>query len=118
MSMETLMSDEEVLREIGRRLARRRVALEFTQAELAEEAGVSKRTLERVEAGESTQTATLIRLLRALELLDALAAALPAPGPRPMELLQRKGKGKERRRASAKKRREAAGEGWSWGDET
>lgn len=115
MSIGSLMSDRAVLEEIGHRLGRRRVELEFTQAELAKEAGVSKRTVERVEAGESTQTSTLIRILRILALLESLDAAIPATGPRPMDLL--KLKGKERQRAPSKKRREQAGEDWSWGDE-
>jgi transcriptional regulator with XRE-family HTH domain len=115
LSIEALMTDQAILKEIGERLGRRRVELEFTQAELAEEAGVSKRTVERVEAGESTQTSTLIRILRALQLLEAFDAAIPATGPRPMDLL--KLRGKERRRVSSKKSREQTGEDWSWGDE-
>jgi transcriptional regulator with XRE-family HTH domain len=116
MGIDGLMSDKVILEELGRRLGRRRVELEFTQAELAKEAGVSKRTVERVEAGDSTQTSTLIRILRILGLLEALDAALPETGPRPMDLL--KLRGKERRRASSKKRGEDAEEEWSWGDET
>ncbi len=44
-------SDEAVLREIGARMARRRLDFQLTQADLAEQAGVSKRTVERIEAG-------------------------------------------------------------------
>lgn len=116
MSIESHMSDKAILAEIGHRLGRRRVELELTQADLSREAGVSKRTVERVEAGESTQTLTLIRILRALELLEAFAAATPESGPRPMELL--KLRGQERQRASSKKRKEQSEERWSWGDET
>ncbi len=116
MAFEKLMSDQAILKEIGERLSRRRVELQFTQAELAKEAGVSKRTVERVEAGGSTQTATLIRLLRTLQWLEAFDAAIPAAVPRPMDLL--KLKGKARQRASSKKRQEPGGEEWSWGDET
>ncbi len=116
MNIEPLMSDKAVLEEIGHRLARRRVEMEFTQAALAREAGVSKRTVERVEAGESTQTSILIRILRVLELLDALDAAIPEGGPRPLDLL--KLRGKERQRASSKKRKDQHKKEWSWGDET
>lgn len=116
MVVEALMSDEAILKEIGRRLARRRLELELTQAELAERAGVSKRTVERVEAGESTQTSTLIRIFRILGLLDNLDSLIPASGPRPLDLL--KLRGKERQRASSKKGKEQAGATWSWGDET
>ena len=64
MTINTFMSDEAVLQEIGRSMARRRVELELTQAALAEQAGVAKRTVERIEAGLSTQTANLIRIFR------------------------------------------------------
>jgi transcriptional regulator with XRE-family HTH domain len=115
MTNDALMSDDAVLRAIGKRLARRRLELELTQAQLAEQAGVGKRTVERIEAGESTQTATLIRIVRILGLLDNLAAFIPEPGPRPLDLL--KLKGKERRRASSRKQQDKTDEPWSWGDE-
>ena len=114
MTIDALMSDAAVLQEIGHRLARRRVALELTQADLAAQAGVAKRTLERVEAGESTQTANLIRIFRVLGLLDGLAALIPEAGARPLDLL--KLKGKQRQRASSKKRTQQNGTPWSWGE--
>lgn len=116
MSIEPHMSDKAILADIGHRLGRWRVELELTQADLAREAGVSKRTLERVEAGESVQTANLIRILRVMDLLEALDAAIPEAGPRPMDLL--KLRGKERQRASSKKRSKESEDEWSWGDET
>ena len=50
MNIDPMMSDAAVLLELGHRLSRRRVELELTQADLAREAGVAKRTVERVEA--------------------------------------------------------------------
>ncbi len=114
--MESLMSDKAVLEELGYRLSRRRVELGFTQARLAEEAGVSKRTLERTETGESTQVSSLIRIMRALGLLESFDAAIPDIGPRPMDLL--KLRGRERQRASSKKQKAQIDEDWSWGDKT
>jgi len=111
MDHNKLTSDEALLEELGNRLARQRVAMELTQADLAERAGISKRTVERIEAGKSAQTATLISILRVLNLLDGLYAMLPAERPRPMDLL--KLKGKERQRAS-KKRTDRPEEPWSW----
>lgn len=115
MRIENLLSDDTVLVELGGRLALRRIELGMSQAVLAEQAGVSKRTVERVESGATAQTATLIRLLRALKLLDRLEALVPEAGPRPMDLL--KLKGSERQRAPRKK----AGSSerpWQWGDES
>ncbi|NCC61042.1 MAG: XRE family transcriptional regulator [Verrucomicrobiae bacterium] len=114
MKIEGLLTDEAVLTELGGRLARHRIALGLSQAELAEQAGVSKRTVERIEAGATTQTATLIRILRVLELLGRLDTLAPETGPSPMDLL--KLKGKERQRAPRKKKR-PSGKAWQWGDE-
>jgi len=112
--MDNMMDDRTILQEIGRRLSRCRVDQGLTQARLAGEAGVAKRTVERIEAGESAQSSNLVRVLRVLGLLDAFVAALPETGPRPMELLRLHGK--ERRRASSKRLRDSA-DSWQWGDE-
>ncbi len=108
-----LSADETVLAELGGRLAQRRIDLQLTQADLAEQAGVSKRTVERIEAGFTTQLSTFVRILRVLDLLDGLNDLIPESGPRPLDLL--KLKGKTRQRAVRKK---SPDEAWQWGDET
>ena len=108
------MSDEAVLRELGERLAKRRLDLKLTQAEVADQAGVSKRTVERIEAGATTQVSTMIRILRALELLEGLGRLVGEVGPRPMDLL--KLKGTTRRRATSR-RQAPEKQKWRWGDE-
>lgn len=59
MNIDEMLSDEAVLAELGQRLARLRVERDYTQAMLAEQAGISKRTLERLEAGPSCQLNSL-----------------------------------------------------------
>ncbi len=116
MSAKSQMSDDTVLTELGRALAERRLGMGLTQFELAKQAGIGKRTVERLEAGNSCQTSALIRVLRVLELLDSLRQLVPLTGSRPMDLL--KLKGKERKRASSKGRRTTKSTGdWAWGDE-
>ncbi len=115
MDVDNTINDRAILQEIGRRLNRCRVEQGLTQAGLAREAGVSKRTVERIEAGESAQTTNLIRVLRVLGLLDAFTASFPETGPRPMDLLRLHGK--ERRRASSKRRQDTGGDAWQWGDD-
>jgi len=113
--MESTMNDEAILEEFGQRLARRRLDQGLTQAELAEQAGVGKRTVERVEAGGSTQLTTVIRIMRVLGLLEALDRAVPAAAPSPLDLLKRRGK--QRQRASSGQQPVGTGKNWSWGDD-
>ncbi len=114
MKIEGLMTDEAILTELGRRLSQCRLELQLTQEMLAEQSGVSKRTVERIEAGATTQTSTLIRVLRVLELLDRLETLIPVAGPRPIDLVRLKGKA--RKRASGKRQSTDKGP-WQWGDE-
>jgi transcriptional regulator with XRE-family HTH domain len=66
VKIESQLTPEAVVQELGRRLARRRLDLGMTQANAAEQAGLGKRTVERIEAGGDTQLSTIIRLLRVL----------------------------------------------------
>ena len=112
------LTDEAVLGELGRRIARTRRERNLTQRELAEEAGVERKALQRVEAGESVRLVSLVRVLRALGLLEALDGLVPEPAPSPIELLALEGR--RRRRASGGRARRGAsdlGPGWRWGDE-
>jgi transcriptional regulator with XRE-family HTH domain len=114
VKIDKLLLDESILAELGFRLAQRRLELEFSQAEIAKQSGVSKRAVERMEAGTSTQLTNMIRILRVLDLMDRLETLVPEVGPRPMDLL--KLKGKARKRASRNKVRSK--EPWQWGDES
>lgn len=110
------LSDESVLRELGERLAGARLARNLTQAELAEQAGISKRTLERLESGEvATRLSGFLRVCRVLGLLENLETLVPEPVASPIELLKRKGR--ERQRASTRKATPPAPKEWTWGDE-
>jgi transcriptional regulator with XRE-family HTH domain len=110
-----VMGDDAVLGELGRRLGRRRLNRQLTQAKLAEQAGVSKRTVERIEAGSPAQTLSLIRILRVLDLLKSLDQLIPETGPSPMDLL--KLKGKVRKRASSTRRPGSSATVWTWGND-
>ena len=114
MKTDTL-TDEAWLRLLGERISRYRLDRNLTQAALAREAGVSLPTLQRMEAGRSTQTSNLVRVLRALGLLENIDALVPESPVSP--LLQLKLKGRERKRASSSEVKETDGPGWSWGDD-
>ena len=114
MKIDALLTDDTILGELGTRLSRRRIELGLSQATLSEQAGVAKRTVERIEAGATSQTVTLVRILRELKLLDRLDVVIPEAGPRPMDML--KLKDKPRKRASRKKQKPAS-QPWQWGDD-
>lgn len=115
MELNKTLTDAAVLEELGKRLARVRITASLTQADLADRAVVGKRTVERIEAGESVQLISLIRVLRALGRIEALDAIAPEEGPGPMEMLERRGK--VRRRASSPRAASVADKPWVWGDE-
>lgn len=102
-----------VLEELGQRLSQARLDRNLTQEALAEAAGVSKRTVERLEGGQSVQMSNLTRVLRALDLLRNLDQLVPPAGPRPIQQL--KHQGKTRRRASTSGDEESGT--WSWDDD-
>ena len=110
MKITNLLTDDAVLAELGARIAGRRVELQLTQAAVAEQAGIAKRTLERMEAGQTSQFATLVRVLRVLDAATGLDNLIPESGPRPMDLLKRKGK--VRQRASGQRAAKATDKPW------
>lgn len=108
-------SDDATLKELGRRIAQYRLNRNQTQDALAQEAGVSKRTIHRLEHGHSIQASNLIRILRILRLLENLEALIPEPAVSPIQ--QVKMHGKKRKRASSKSGKTQKKEPWSWGSE-
>ena len=111
------LSDGVVLEEIGRRLEAIRLGRNQTQAQLATQAGVSKRTIERLESGAvAVQLSGFVRVCRALDLLDRLDTFVPEPLASPIALL--KLRGRSRRRASGKSAPGPAPKAWTWGDKS
>src|SRR5271155_4538669 len=100
MKIESALTDTAVLHEVGERLERRRIDAGLTQAQLAEEAGVSKRTVERIEGGHSTDFVMLVRVLRVLQLLEALDQSVPDLPQSPLLLLKGRGRARKRVRHS------------------
>ncbi len=114
MKIEPTLTDDAILAELGQRLSRRRLDLGLSQAALAREAGLSKRTVERMEAGASTQLSGFIRVLRTLDLLAGLESLAPRATTRPMELLRGKGRQRQRAPRDGPHRPDAP---WTWDDQ-
>ena len=66
------MSNDGILKELGHRARRARLAREVDQATLAKEAGIGISTLVRFEQGEGGNLETLLQILRVLGLADRL----------------------------------------------
>jgi transcriptional regulator with XRE-family HTH domain len=123
MRIEPQLTDVTVLTELGERLRGLRLSRDITQQRLGEEAGVARTVVQRIEAGEPVTTANLIRVLRALDLLEALDRLIPQSAPSPVQELRLRGR--QRRRASgAHGAQGGAAEPtdqarpWRWGDES
>lgn len=86
--MDIHISDPEILKELGRRLARIRRSRDLTQAEAADQAGIDRTTVSRAERGDNPNLLTVVRLLRVYGRLDALEAFIPEPGVSPMAMIR------------------------------
>lgn len=108
-------TDAVALAEIGRRLALVRLEKNLTQVQLAEQAGISKSTVQRLESGDvSPQLSGFIRVCRVLDLMERLDLLVPEPVPSPVEQL--KLGGKRRQRASKARSTKTSAKKWQWGD--
>lgn len=115
MNISASSTDDGVLKLIGQRLAAVRLARNLTQGQLAEQAGLGLRTVQRLELGAAaTQLSGFIRVCRVLGLLQNFEALLPEPAPSPMAQLRFQGR--QRRRASGRKAGPAPKGPWTWGE--
>ena len=96
-----------------KRLERIRLSRNTTQAQLAQDAGVSPRTIGRLEKGQGVSVDTLIRVMKALGIQHNLEALLPDPTVRPMERIGHGARERKRARPAPSSDERSA---WSWGD--
>ena len=111
MKIDKALTDQSVLGEIGSRVAALRIALGRTQQQMADQAGISRSTVHRMENGVgAVQMDGFIRVCRVLGVLADLDACLPdADKPSPMDALRSGGKRRARARA-----KEAPSGSWTW----
>ncbi len=111
----SIATSEQIEAALCERLENIRLTRNTTQAELAKAAGLTLRTIGRLEKGEGVSLNTFIRVLIALGVQGNLEVLLPDPTIRPVERVRRRGT--ERKRARPRK---SKGEGatWTWGDES
>lgn len=110
----SIATSDQIEKTLYKQLETIRLARNFTQSQLAAEAGVSLNTIKRMESGAGISFNTFIRLMLALDLGANLQSLLPNPTIRPIERVN--SRGVERRRARPKQQ-EGGTPPWQWGDE-
>lgn len=110
----SVANSEQIKADLCKKLEQIRLARNITQKKLADQAGVSLRTIRNLEKGEGVSLDTFIRVLMALGIQQNLQALLPDPTIRPIDRVALGGK--ERKRASSDHTSKDQTP-WIWGDE-
>jgi transcriptional regulator with XRE-family HTH domain len=109
----SVATSDQIEAALCKRLENIRLSRNTTQIQLAGEAGVSPRTIGRLEKGQGVSVDTFIRVMTALGVQQNLEALLPDPTVRPVERIDIGGSERKRARPGPSSNKHAA---WSWGD--
>ena len=101
----------EYIRELGQKIKTYRIMKELSQQELEDKTGVSKRSISRLEQGESVQVDNLFKILLALDLGDNIVLLVPDQTKRPSFYLEKTDNKPKRVRKKTEKNE------FKWGDE-
>lgn len=94
------MSDNEIIRDIGRRIKQLRLNKNISQEALSERTGLHRVTLSKIEGGQKMSLLTIIQVLRGLDELQRLDNIIPEERLSPLQLA--KLQSRQRKRASKK----------------
>ena len=109
----SVATSDQIESALCKRLESIRLSRNITQAQLAEEAGVSPRTIGRLEKGQGVSVDTFIRIMIALGIQQSLEALLPDPSVRPIERVGISAGERKRARPTQSSDERPT---WSWGD--
>lgn len=117
------LTDAVLLKLVGQRLLQLRLARNLTQRQLAEQAGLGLRTVQRLELGAAAmQLSGFVRVCRVLGLVERFELLVPETAPSPLEQLKLQGRKRQRasgrRQAQGKPAGKAAGKPvkWTWAE--
>lgn len=110
-------SDSFILAELGSRIERERLNRNITQTELAKESGISKPTLQRIEAGKSAQMKSYIRIMRGLNLIANFEALIGPAHLSPIQQLKTKKKAQRQRATGSRVKEPEDLSPWTWDEE-
>jgi transcriptional regulator with XRE-family HTH domain len=117
MKIDDYTRSDLVLKELGRRIAQKRVRRNVSQEAFAQQSGISRSSLQRLEKGDGgTRLATFLAALRHLGVSEALNSVLPEEEASPIEVFDALSKVKTRKRASSSTRKAVGAK--VWGDGT
>ena len=105
-------SEYAVLKEIGTRIKQYRISLNFTQADLAENCGISVSTVVRIESGVDSKISNYIKILNGLRLTQNIDILIPEAQPDFKALFEQKAP-----RQRAKSNSTAPKSNWVWGED-
>lgn len=106
------MSDKAIISAIGAYIRHQRLEQNKTQAQVAKEAGLNRWTLSQIENGGSITLATLIQILRVLDLVHLLSIFTIEEVISPIEYARLKEKKKKRARPKIKTNDSDGDLGW------
>lgn len=99
------------INELGKKIKTYRIMKEMSQQDLEDKTGVSKRSISRLEQGESVQVDNLFKILLALDLGENIEMLVPDQTKRPSYYLEKTDNRPRRVRKKTVKSE------FKWGDE-
>lgn len=102
---------QEYIKELGQKIKLYRIMKEMSQQDLEDKTGVSKRSISRLEQGESVQLENLFKILLALDLGENIDLLVPDQTKRPIFYLEKSESKNKRVRKKIEKN------DFKWGDE-
>ena len=106
-----MKNQKDYMIELGQKIKTYRIMSEMSQQDLADKTGVSKRSISRLEQGESVQVDNLFNILLSLGLGDNIDLLVPDQTKRPSFFLEKTDDKPKRVRKKVKKN------DFKWGDE-
>lgn len=102
---------KDYIRELGQKIKMYRIMKEMSQQDLEDKTGVSKRSISRLEQGESVQLDNLFKILVAMDLGENIELLVPDQTRRPSFYLEKADNRPKRVRKKTVKKI------FKWGDE-
>ena len=104
-------NSQEYIKELGRKIKDYRILSGISQQDLEDKSGVSKRSISRLEQGESVQVENLFKIIVALGIGDNIDMLVPDQTRRPSYYLQ------PEENKPKRVRKTTGAVGFKWGDE-